>query len=129
MSSGTAANCGHVLEVTTPNIVKLGIDLSDYSKEYKGWMKDSSEKNLADFVNFLFVEHGQESFKMKLGGIEREAFVYRHDDGDIYDDLEGGVLYFMFSTHDIFTMEKTSFGEMLEERDASPRWAVWTTFG
>ena len=129
MSSGTAANCGHTLKVTTPNIIKLGIDLSTYDEEYKRWLKEEPESSLAGFLEFLFVEYEVESFKMKLDKIEGEVFLYRHYDGDIYDDLEEGELYFIFSSQDIFSMERTPLGILLQAKNALPQWSLLTTYG
>ena len=129
MSSGTAPNCGHMLEVTATNIVKLGIDLSGYVEIYNDWLTGEPRASLAEFLVFLFIAYEVRVLQAKIRGTTREIYLYCHHNGDIYDDLEEDVLYFVFSSHDIFTMEKTSFGKFLEEEGISPKWSLWTNFG
>lgn len=126
MSSGTAPNCGYMLPATEENFKKLKISLD----KYYAYKEEDPEYELDDFLE----ECADTPLPLLSYVINDpvEVFVYRYnrDDGDIYDDLEDEVCFYLtFDEGDLYTGQTTELGSVLKEMKMFPEFSLWTVYG
>jgi len=109
MSSGYAPCSGYVLQLTEDLLYKLGYD---WRKEY-----------------VLFNNENQPDTGVDGTEIDVGVFVYRAENGDIYDGLEDEQTYISFSEEDLFVKTNTPVMDKLASLQIVPNFEMWVQFG
>lgn len=123
MAMGTFPCGGHVLSLDTigrDNMILSQEQVSKLDSEYHG-----------DKDEFWFdMARDQETVSFPVGGkvCQGNLFVYSDEDGDRYDELEGGI-YLEIDESKIFEKTKTELGLALESAGMFPEFKMWTQFG